>query len=418
MNKLLTLLTALFFMQTIVVHSQQKAPLTSSVEGMRPLEMKISDDGKHIIAAYNSCTVVWDISKREILRRIPRYLSYYHHSYNLTIRALNHDGSLLAVGDDQVLSLYNTENNKIIKQLTVLEHRKDPNTTDDYGFSTDIGWKHEYFKHIYFTPDKKNIIVISDEDKIRYVDLVKDTVSLVNVSNDVDFPRPSAQGDILDLNISQGRVITRDNFNIIIFNLFSGKKEGEIPLKYNNMNIYPISFSLNDDKYKNSIFLAGNDDYEDYLFVCDIENRKILNGRKIDGKAHMVQLTAEENIVVLARDDSICLYNYQTETEIVRLIAYEEPKKPFTLQNEDIRKKPVLKTVQLGSYLSFNSALQLINDIEGEGFKPFIERAKINDKTFWRVVINRVFEDEVTTLCGLLKDAGFTSIWLRPDNSE
>jgi WD40 repeat protein len=428
MKKILTLFSIIYFIITIPVFSQRKPPAAPPAAGMRPVEMKISGNGKHIIAAYDSCTIVWDISKREILRRIPRNLSCYP-LYKSTIQALNQDGSLLAVGNNQELSLYNTENNKIIKQLNVLEQRKDPNTTDSMGYTTLIGWKHEYFKQIYFTPDKKYIIVISDEDNIRYVDLARDTISLVNVSHDPDLPRPSYQGDILALNSSQGRTVIRDNSSIIIFNLFSGKKEGEISLGYNNMDLYTISFSLNENKNKHSILLAGDKNYINYLLVCDMENRKILDAIKIDNKAHIVRLTSAENIVALAFDDSICLYNFQTGTEIARLAAYEEPKKPVKSKNNKPKtpgasqtemrpKKAVFLTVQLGSFLSFYNALKLINDIESEGFKPFIERITINGATYWRVVINRVLENEITTLCELLSGAGFNNIWLRPDKRE
>jgi WD40 repeat protein len=416
MNKFLSLFTILFLTQTIYVFSQRKPHKAPPAAGMRPLEMKISNNGKHIIAAYDSCTIVWDITKREILRRIPRNLSCYP-LYNFTIQAINQDGSILAVGDKQTLSLYNTENDKLIKQFSVLEHRKDPNITDSLGFSTMIGWKHEYFKQIYFMPDKKNIIVISDEDKLRYVDIERDTVTLVNISDD-DFPRPSYKGDILDLNISQGRAVIRDNYNVFNFNLLSGKREGVISLEYNNMDLHIISFSLNDNKNKHSILLAGDNKYINYLLVCDMENNKILNCRKIEGKAHIVRLTSAENIVALAFDDSICLYNFQTGTEIARLAAYEEPKNPVKSQTAMIPQKAVFLTVQLGSFLSFNNALKLISDIESEGFNPFIERAKINDATFWRVVINRVLENEITTLCELLSGAGFNNIWLRPDKGE
>jgi WD40 repeat protein len=411
-----TLLATVLMLLSTFVFSQRKPPAAPPAAGMRPVEMKISNNGKHIIAAYDSCTIVWDISKREILRRIPRNLSCYP-LYKSTIQALNQDGSLLAVGDNQELSLYNTENNKIIKQLSVLEQRKDPNTTDSFGLSTLIGWKHEYFKQIYFMPDKKNIIVISDEDRIRYVDIERDTVSLVNIS-DNDIPFPEDKGDILDLNISHGRAVFSYKFSIIIFNLISGKKEGEIPLKYNNMDLLPVSFSLSDNKNKHSILLASNEDSYRYLFVYDMENWKILNCREIDRKARMVKLTSADNIVALALNDSICLYNFQTGTEIARLTAYEEQKRPDTSQTAMRHKKTVFLTVQLGSFLSFKNALKLISDIEDEGFNPFIERVNINGTTFWRVVINRVFEEEITTFCDLLSGAGYNDIWLRPDKGE
>jgi len=232
------------------------------------------------------------------------------------------------------------------------------------------------------------------------------------------------------LKISYGRAVFRQNSSIIIFYLFSGQKEGEIPLNYNNMDFYPISFSLNDNKNKLSVLLAGNKDNENYLLVCDMESRKILNGRKVDGRAHLVQLTSVDNIAALAKDDSICLYNFQSGTEIARLVAYEEPKNLIVSQNNEPKmpstsqievmmpKKAVFKTVQLGSFLSFNNALKLVSDIEGEGFNPFIERAKINNSNFWRVVINEVLENDIETFCGLLRNAGFNDIWIRPDIGE
>ena len=419
-NKIAYVPVLLFFVALSSIFSQPRLPLTVDAAGMRPLEMKISGDGKRIVAAYDSCTIVWDIATRKILRRIPRRLSYYP-DYIFSVKALNQDGSILAVGDDQILNLYNTENNRLIKQFTVFEYREDPNKTNSFGVPTMIGWQQEKFKHIYFTPDRKNIIVISDEDKIRYVDLTRNTISLVNVSHDPDIPRPASWGDILDLNIFQGRAVFRDNDSIIIFNLFSGQKEGEISLKYNNKFFYSISFSLSGDKNKRSILLADNKDYEDYIFVCDTENRKILGGRKIDGRAHLVQLTAEDNIAALARDGYIFLYNFQTGTEIARLIAYEEPKPPIAPhmpQTVLMPRKAMRKTFQLGSFLFFNNALRLISDIEAEGFNPFIERARINNSTFWRVVINDVPENEILTFRGLLTNAGFNDIWIRQGTPE
>lgn len=406
-NKVIYTSIFLFFVTVSGIFSQQRLP----VAGMRPLEMKISGDGKHIVAAYDSCTIVWDISKREILRRIPRNLSYYP-PINYTIQAFNQDGSMLAIGDNRILSLYNTENNKLIKQLPVFENRENPNKTDSHGLSTMIAWKQENFKQFYFTPDKKNIIVISDEDKIRYVDLIRGTTSLVNVSDDI--PSPSYKGDILDINISYGRAVFRQNFSVIIFNLFSGQKEGEIFLKYNNTDFNPISFSLSGNKNKHSVLLAGNRAYENYLFICDIENRKILNGKKIDGNTHIVKLTTIENVVAFARDDSICLYNFQTGTEIARLVAYEETIVPVASQTNSTLKEAVFRTLQLGSFSSFNEALHMVSVIEDEGFRPIIECSKENNLTFWRVVINDVLESRMTTIYELLKNAGISDIWIRP----
>jgi WD40 repeat protein len=419
MNKTAFLYLLIFFIVASSIFSQQQFSVAIPNDGMRPQEIKISEDGKQIIAAYDACTIVWDIAKREIMRKIPRHLSYFNQS-TITVRALNIDGSILAVGEDQTLNLYNTANNQLIKQFTVLENREDPNVTDAYGFSTQIGWKQEYFKQIYFTPDGKKIIVISDEDRIRYIDLAKDTITVVNVSDDI--PCPSDQGDILDLIITQGQAAFRQNFSIIIYNLFSEQKEGEIPLYYNNTDFYSISFSLNSNKNKQSVLLAGNNGYENFLIICDTEKRKILNSRKLNFRAHIVKQTNDENIVALALDNSICLYNLQTGTEITRLIAYEEPKKPVVSQVSspaDLKpEKLQFRTLQLGSFLSIKDAFKYINQIEGQGFKPFIERAKINGSTFWIVVINNVPDNETANMSELLNNAGFYDIWLRPDISK
>lgn len=422
-NKLTYLPIFLFFITVSGIFSQQRLQNKPNT-GMEPLDMKISNDGKHIITAYDSCTIVWDITKREIIRRIPRNLSYFS-LYNRRYQALNNDGSILAVGDDRLLILYNTENQRLIKKLTVLKFRENPNTTDAMGFSTMIAWTQEHFKQIFFTPDNKYIIVITNEDKIMYVDYERNTIRTVNVYADKSL-RPFNE-DILDINISQGRVAIRDNNKIIVINLYSQKKEGEIPLEYNNSDFYSRSLSLSNNVNKHSILLAENNN-EYYLLVCDIGNRKIINSRKINGKANIVKLTALENIAALARDDSICLYNFQTGIEIANLIAYEEPKPPIT---SPPKSEPVIiptstpfimpiktNTVQLGSFSSFRSALRLVNRIEDEGFKPFIECAKINNSTFWRVVISDVLEVNIPILLELLENAGFTDIWLRPDNSE
>jgi len=417
-NKIIYFPILLFLITISNIFSQPRPPSAPPEVGMRPLEMKISDDGKRIIAAYEPCTIVWDISKREILRRIPRYLSYFP-SYSYMIRTINQDGSLLAVGDEQTLSLYNTENNKLVKQFAVLEQREDPNIRDSFGLSTLIGWKDEYFKQIYFTPDNKNIIVISDEDKIRYVDLTRNTISLVNVSRDPDIPRPSYQGDILDFNISHGRAVLRDNFNLIVFNIFSNQKEGEIPFKYNNMDFHPISFSINNNRNKPSVLLAGDRNYEnDYLLFCDINNRKILNAKKINGRAYIVKSTADDNIVALAREDCITLFNIQNGNDFVRLDAYEEPKPPRTTQPVMTPKSTLCRTLQFGSFSSFDNALVLVKKMENEGFKPFIERTKTNNSTIWNVVINNIPEDEIQIFSVILKNAGFNDILLMQEKSE
>jgi hypothetical protein len=219
---------------------------------------------------------------------------------------------------------------------------------------------------------------------------------------------------ILDLNIIQGKAVIRGISDVIIYNLFTGRKEGEIPLNYNNMVLDAISFSLNDNKNKNSILLAidrSKDNYskERYLFVCDMEKKKILYGRKIDNNdAYKVRLTSRENIVALNSENSICLYNYQTGTEIARLFAYEEqlaPISPSTPARE--------RTIQVGSSLSFTNASRLMNDITREGFYPYMELARQNNSIIWSVLIN-VWEDAIPSAFSLLQSIGYTNILIRP----
>jgi len=412
-NKIIYFPILLFLITASNIFSQPQPP----IDGMSPLEMKITEDGKRIIAAYETCTIVWDISKREILRRIPRYLSYYP-DYFLSVKAINQDGTILAVGNNQILSLYNTENNRLIKQINVFEYIKDPNTTDSHGFSTMIGWQQEEFSQIYFTPDNKYLIIISNDDRIKYVDLIRYSIISINASNDIELPRPTMKGDILDFNISIGKAVFLDNFSIIIFNILSGRKEGDILRKYNNSDFRPISFSLNNNKNKPSVMLAINNNWEYYLLFCDIDKRTIINAKKLNGVANIVKFTSDDNIVALARNNYICLYNIQSGNEIARLVAYEEPKPPNTPQPTRAQTRTLWRTIQLGSFSSFVDAFRLVKNMEEEGFKPFIERTKTNNTTSWCVVINNIPDKELTFFSDLVKNAGFTNILLRDDISE
>ena len=438
MNRITYVSILLFFAAVSGIFSQRlpPPPPPEPVEGMRPLNMIVSSDGKRIAVDYITCTIVWDIEKRKILGRIPSHLPYFQRDTLLTPRAFNQDGSIRAEGKDRVLSLYNTENNRLIKRIVVFETEEDPYPPGPDGFRFMIAWPPEVISEIYFTPDGKNIIVISSRlwaCRIWSVDLMG-TVSLVNT-----WESYSSYVNIMALNISQGRAVIRGDSGVIIVNLFSKRKEGEIPLKYNNLELDPISFLLNDNKNKKSVLLArnrDNDSYvnERYLFVCDMESRKILYGRKIDGISYGALLTGEENIAAIARDDSICLYNYQTGIEIARLVAYEEqiappppsppprslppppPPPPSLLPPSPLPPPPPPirgRTIQMGSFLSFADASRLMSNIKREGFYPNIERARQNNSTIWNVLIN-VWDDELASIYGFLQSIGYNNILTRP----
>jgi len=414
-NRITYVSILLFFAAVSGIFSQIPPPPPPPIpyDTLKPLDMIVSSDGKRIAVDYNLCTFVWDIGERKIMGTIPSRLSYFQKKPPLPIRAFNQDGSIRAEGNDRVLSLYNTENNRLIKKIVVFESEDVANPPIRIRYMTLLPFPDvpESIENIYFTPDGQNIIVISGigwggrQYRIWSVDLMGN-VSSVNSSASL-----SSYVNILALNIYQGRAVISGNSGITIVNLFSKRKEGEIPLNDNNLVLDSSSFSLNDNKNKNSVLLVrnGNTD-ENYLYVCDIEGRKILNRRIIDSRANMVRLTGAENNVALALDNSICLYNYQTGTEITRLVAYEDELPLIPPPGMTDRKR----TIQVGSFLSFADALRLMSNIEREGFYPYIERARQNNSTIWNVVINNILEDEILSIYGLLLRIGYTNISTRP----
>jgi len=408
MNRITYVSILLFFAAISGISSQilptpppPPPPPPTPLDVLRPNDMIVSSDGKRIAVDYKLCTFVWDIGERKIISEIPGRLSYFQKNSQLPIMAFNQDGSIRAEGNDRVLSLYNTENNRLIKQIVVFEHEVDYYLP---GPRPLIYIPPEVIEKIFFTPDGRNIIVISGNfwaSRIWSVDLMG-TVSLVNTMASL-----SSYINILDLNINQGRAIIKGNSGLIIFNLFSKRKEGEIPLNDNNLALDSISFSLNDKKNKNSVLLARDRNNENYLYICDIEGRKIFSPRKIDSWPYMIRLTGEDNIVALVCNDSVCLYNYRTGNEIARLVAYEDelplipPPPPPGMTDRK-------RTIQVGSFSSFADALRLMNDIEREGFYPYLERARQNNSTIWNVVINNILEDEILSIYGLLLRSGYT----------
>jgi WD40 repeat protein len=419
MNRITYVSILLFFAAVSGIFSQRlpPPPPPTPLEVLYPFDMIVSSDGKRIAVDYNLCTIVWDIGERKIIGKIPSRLSYFQKNTPLPIRAFNQDGSIRAEGNDRVLNLYNTENNRLIKKIVVFESEDvaNPPIRIRYLIWPPFPDVPEAIENIYFTPDGQNIIVISGigrggrQDRIWSVDLMG-RVSSVNFLASL-----SSYVNILALNIYQGRAVISGNSGITIVNLFSKRKEGEIPLNDNNLVLDSSSFSLNDNKNKNSVLLIKNGKTdENYLYVCDIEGRKFLKRMKIDSRTYLVRLTGEENIVALvALDNSICLYNYQTETEIARLVAYEDqlplvpPPPPLGMSNRE-------RTIQVGSFSSFADALRLMNDIKREGFYPYLERARQNNSTIWSVVINNVLEDEIPSIYGLLQSIGYTNILIRP----
>jgi WD40 repeat protein len=416
MNKITYVSILLFFAAVSGIFSQRILPSPpppsppQPVEGMHPLDMIVSSDGKRIAVYYqadsfNTYNIVWDIENQKIQGRIPLRLSNFQRNTSPPARAFSPDGSIRAEGVGRVLNLYNNENNGLIKQFVVLEEFVSPNFRDPLtGFSTLMGPMPEEFEKIFFSPDGKKIIVISTpRSRIKYVDTVQGSAILLEENP----YRP-----ILDLNIFQGKAVIRGKSDVIIYNLFTGRKEGEIPLNYNNMVLDAISFSLNDDKNKNSVLLAidrsnGNYSNERYLFVCDMEKQKILYGRKIENSgAYKIRLTGRENIVALSCENSICLYNYQTGTEIARLVAYEEPLAPMA-PSMPAR----ARTIQVGGSLSFVNASRLMNDITREGFFPYLEPYRQNNSVIWSVLIN-VWEEQIPSVFGLLQSIGYTNILL------
>jgi WD40 repeat protein len=370
---------------------------------LNPQDMIISSDSKRIAVDYFPYTIVWDIKTRKILGRAIESIS----NSRKNPWAFNQDGSIRAEGSEGVLSLFNTENNRLIQQVGLYKYEKFPFQPGPNGVIPMIYWPPpEEIEKIYFTPDSKNIIVISTvngKSRIWSVDLMG-TVSLVNTWASLpEYVR------VLDLNIFQGKAVVSGNSGVIIVNLFSKRKEGEIPLNDNNMVLETISFSLNDNKNKNSVLLVSDRNDESYLYICDMEGQKIINRRKINGSAYMVRLTGEENIVALASPGSVCLYNYQTGTEIVSLIAEkpmaEIPPVPPGSVFEPMRER----TFQVGSFSSFADASHLMNDIRRDGFHPYLERSRQNNSPVWRVLIY-VRDSEITSMYRLLQNIGYTNI--------
>ena len=153
MKKITLLFVVKLFTITYGVYSQQ-VPTILPDDGLRVSEMKISDNGKRLIADYENYTVVWDIEKREMVQREPRSIDR-----NSPVRAVNQDGSLLAIGNmltldglpaisnRLILSVYNAKNNELLKRFKIFELARNPNERSPDRRSTTLrDWEQETFK--------------------------------------------------------------------------------------------------------------------------------------------------------------------------------------------------------------------------------------------------------------------------------